>query len=117
MSVAKEPALVVVDDLAVVERKPGWYGRCFHSANMTFVYYRIDAGAAIHAHRHPQEEVWHVIEGELEVTVDGQTLIASSRSAAIVPSNADHAVRALVASSAIVVDHPRREGFEDVHAE
>ena len=28
-------------------------------------------GASIHEHFHPQEEVYEVIEGELEMTIDG----------------------------------------------
>ena len=31
--------------LAVVERKPGWHGRYFDSASMTFGHYDFDAGA------------------------------------------------------------------------
>jgi len=54
---------------------PGWEGRFFSSENMTFGYYDMVAGASIHAHSHIQEEVWHVIEGEL----DG--MVAGSRSA------------------------------------
>ena len=30
--------------LPVIERKPGWYGRYFDSANMTFGHYEFDAG-------------------------------------------------------------------------
>jgi hypothetical protein len=34
-------------------------GRFFHSENMTFAIYEVDADAApIHEHHHPQEEVW-----------------------------------------------------------
>jgi quercetin dioxygenase-like cupin family protein len=76
---------------------------------MTFGYYRVAAGASIHEHAHPNEEVWHVIEGELEVTVGDETRVAGPGCVAIVPPNTPHSVRALRASRAIVVDHPRRE--------
>jgi hypothetical protein len=54
--------------LNVIERLPGWYGRYFHSQSMTFARYDFKRGSTIHEHFHPQEEVYEVIEGELEVT-------------------------------------------------
>jgi|ERR1017187_9730565 hypothetical protein len=62
---------VDTDGLGVIERLPGWYGRHFHSPSMTFWHYDFARGSSIHEHFHPQEEVWEVIEGELEVTIDG----------------------------------------------
>ena len=94
--------------LPVVERLPGWRGRYFDSANMTFGHYEFDEGATIHAHSHEQEEVWQVIEGELEVTIAGETRRAGPGAVAIVPPMTEHRVRALTAGKAIVVDWPLR---------
>lgn len=96
-------------ELPVVERKPGWHGRYFDSANMTFGQYAFDEGATIHAHSHEQEEVWQVIEGELEVTIAGETVRAGPGMVAIVPPLTEHRVTALTKGKAIVVDWPRRE--------
>ena len=95
--------------LPVIERKPGWYGRYFDSANMTFGHYAFDAGAVIQAHSHEQEEVWHVVEGELEVTIAGTTKRAGPGFVAIVPPDTKHEVKALTAGKAIVVDYPLRK--------
>jgi hypothetical protein len=57
---------VDTSSLAVIERLPGWYGRYFHSASMTFAHYDFKRGSSVHEHSHPQEEVYEVIEGELE---------------------------------------------------
>ncbi len=95
--------------LAVIERKPGWHGRYFDSANMTFGHYDFDAGAVIHGHSHEQEEVWHVIAGELEVTIAGVAQKAGPGFVAIVPPNTTHEVKALTAGKAIVVDYPLRK--------
>jgi quercetin dioxygenase-like cupin family protein len=80
--------------LSVREPLPGWRGRFFDSASMTFGYYEVESGAAIHPHEHSNEEVWHVIEGELEVTIDGVTQVAGPGSAAVVPPDTTHAVKA-----------------------
>jgi quercetin dioxygenase-like cupin family protein len=94
--------------LEVVERRPGWFGRYFHSPSMTFAHYEFTTGSTIHEHSHPQEEVWEVIEGELEITVDSVTRMAKPGTAAIVPPNVRHAVKALTSGKAIVVDYPLR---------
>jgi quercetin dioxygenase-like cupin family protein len=98
--------------LDVVERLPGWRGRYFHSPSMTFAHYDFDRGSTIHEHFHPQEEVYEVIEGELELTIDGVTQIARPGIVAIVPANARHSVKALTDGRAIIVDHPLRPEFK-----
>ncbi|MGA2536632.1 MAG: cupin domain-containing protein [Terracidiphilus sp.] len=95
--------------LPVVERLPGWRGRYFDSSSMTFASYEFDAGASIHEHSHPQEEVYQVLEGELNLTIAGITQRLGPGFAAIVPSNVQHSVRAISPGRLIVVDHPRRE--------
>jgi quercetin dioxygenase-like cupin family protein len=102
---------VNTDNLPVIERLPGWKGRYFHSPNMTFAHYDFARGSSIHEHFHPQEEVYEVIDGELEVTIDGVAQIARPGLVAIVPSNARHSVKALTDGRAIIVDHPVRPEF------
>jgi hypothetical protein len=62
---------VDTSSLRVIERFSGWNGRYFHSANMTFAHYDFTRGSSIHEHFHAEKEVYEVIEGELEVTMDG----------------------------------------------
>ena len=97
--------------LRIIERLPGWHGRYFHTENMTFAHYDFERGSRIHDHFHPEEEVYEVIEGELEMTVDGEVQIARAGIVAIVPSNVRHAVKALTDGSVIIVDHPARPDF------
>jgi unsaturated pyranuronate lyase len=98
--------------LGVIERLPGWYGRYFHSPNMTFAHYDFVRGSAIHEHLHPQEEVYEVIEGELELTIDGVTQTVGAGMVGIVPSNIRHSVKALTDGRAIIVDYPLRRDFD-----
>ena len=87
--------------LSVTERLPGWFGRYFHSENMTFAHYDFKRGSSIH----------EVIEGALEVTIDGVAEIAKPGVVAIVPKNARHSVTALRDGKAIIVDYPARPEF------
>lgn len=87
----------------------GWTGRFFHSSNMTFAYWDIADGAAdLHEHGHEQEEVWHIIEGEIALTVEGEERRLRPGMAAIVPSNAHHSARVLGPCRALVADYPLR---------
>src|ERR1700738_387708 len=97
--------------LRVIERLPGWNGRYFHSAYMTFAHYDFTRGSSIHEHFHAEEEVYEVIEGEIEITIDGVAQIARAGLVAIVPANVRHSVKALTDGRAIIVDYPRRRDF------
>jgi quercetin dioxygenase-like cupin family protein len=103
--------IVDTASLKVIERLTGWHGRYFHTASMTFAHYDFTRGATIHEHFHPAEEVCKVLEGELELTIDGVTQVARPGLVAIVPANARHSVKALTGGKAIVVDHPARRDF------
>lgn len=104
-------AVIDVQSIPVLEKRPGWRGRLFHSANMTFSHWDFDAGATIHEHFHPQEEVWEIVAGEIELTIDGMTHIARPGMAAIVPTDTAHSAKALTDGKAIVVDYPLRLDF------
>ena len=78
---------------------------------MTIAHYEFARGSSIHEHFHPEEEVYEVIEGELEVTIDGAAQIARAGLVAIVPANARHSVKALTGGKAIIIDSPARRNF------
>ncbi len=98
--------------LRVTERLPGWHGRYFHSPSMTFAHYDFVSGSSIHEHFHPEEEVYEVIEGELQLTIDGIPQVVRQGVVGIVPSNVPHSVKALTDGRAIIIDHPVRRGFD-----
>jgi quercetin dioxygenase-like cupin family protein len=95
------------------ERRPGWLGRYFNSPSLTFAHWDFTKGSDIHEHAHPQEEVWEVIEGELAVTIAGETQVAGAGMVAIVPADTPHSVVALSDGRAIVIDYPLRPGLAD----
>jgi quercetin dioxygenase-like cupin family protein len=93
------------------EPRKGWKGRFFHSPNMTFAYYAVEAGGWIHNHSHPNDEVWNVIDGQLEITVDGEARVVGAGCAVVIPPGTTHSVKALTDALAIVVDHPPRHSI------
>ena len=97
-----------------IERKtviPGFHGKFAHSTNMTFVLWDIDKGAILPEHSHVHEQVVHVYEGELEVTVDGKTTVLHGGSIGVIPSNAVHSGRALTDCRVMDAFYPLREDY------
>ena len=68
----------------------GFHGKFVHSERMTFVMWRFDAGTILPRHQHPHEQVAIVLEGELEITVDGETFRSTAGSVLVIPPNAWH---------------------------
>lgn len=106
-----------INSLPVKEPRPGWAGRFFDSQNMTFAYYDIQAGSTIHEHHHVNEEIWHILDGEIEVTIAGETKVAGPGYVAMVPPNTLHRVRAMTDARVIVVDYPLRSAIGDIKVE
>ena len=101
--------VINTQNLDVGEPLPGWRDRYFRSREMSFEYYDVDEGASIHEHWHAEEEVWFVIEGTLQFTMDGDATVAGEGAAAIVPSNTKHSVKALSKARVLIANHPVRE--------
>jgi quercetin dioxygenase-like cupin family protein len=107
-------AIIRTSDIEARHPRPGWDSRFFHSDHMTFAYTEVAAGADVQEHRHEQEEVFFVIEGDLEVRIGDQVTLVHAGDAAVVPSGEAHAVRAVTASRLLVVDHPPRDSVGGV---
>lgn len=100
--------IIETENLEIGQPLPGWHDRYFHSDNMSFEYYDVDEGSSIHEHFHDEEEVWHVVTGQLEITLDGEKFIITGGNAAVVPPNTKHAVVALSDAKVIIANHPVR---------
>jgi len=100
-----------LQDLEEREPIPGFRGRFVHSENMTFAHWDIAAGAPLPEHSHAPEQVTIVIEGELRLTVNGETNVLGPGSMAIVESKAIHSGEAITHCRVIDVFYPIREDY------
>ncbi len=105
-------AFVNLKDIEEKELIPGFHVRFVHSQNMTFAYWRIDAGAALPNHAHPHEQVANVSEGEFELTIDGVATILKPGQVAVIPGGVPHCGRAVSACKIIDVFYPVREDYK-----
>ena len=98
-------------ELARKEPIPGFVGLFAHGVTMTVVQWTIAAGAKLPEHAHPHEQVSHVLEGEFEMTIDGQSERLGPGALAIVPPNVTHSGRAVTTCRIIDVFHPVRDDY------
>ncbi len=100
-----------LDGLEESEPIPGYRAHFVHSKNMTLAYWTIEAGAPLPEHSHLHEQVANVIEGEFELTVDGETRRLGPGTVAVIPSNATHSGKAITNCRIIDVFYPVREDY------
>jgi quercetin dioxygenase-like cupin family protein len=105
---------VLPRELTPNELKPGWVARFFHSDHMTFSYAEVTTGSSVHRHHHREEEVWNIIEGDVEFTLGDETRTVRAGDAVVVPSEVGHAATAISSFRAIIVDFPIRDSVAGV---
>jgi quercetin dioxygenase-like cupin family protein len=87
---------------------PGVCGRLFQGAEMQAVFFSVEAGGEISPHAH-QAQWGVVLEGEMELTVDGQTRRYGRGDSYFIAAGAVHSIRMLTPLKVLdVFDEPDR---------
>ncbi len=100
------------DDIEEKSLFPNTKARFIHTESMTFAYWELEEGAEIPEHAHSHEQVPNVLEGEMELRVDGETQNCVPGQVAVFPSNSVHWGRAVKKSRVLDVFYPVREDFK-----
>ncbi len=100
-----------LDDVPVRDLLPGFHGRFIHTGGMTFVWWDIEAGAAIPAHSHPHEQVVNMLEGELELVVAGTPHRLGPGDVFAIPGGVEHSARGITGCRVLDVFRPVREDY------
>ncbi len=101
-----------VSDAPERELFPGYRARLVHSGRMTFSNVDVDAGASFAEHDHPHEQVIHLLEGEFEVTVDGESHVMRAGEVAVVPPHARHRGTAITRCRILDAFAPARDDYK-----
>ena len=80
--------------------------------NTTITHVTLDTGAVLPVHKHPQEQIVNVIEGELELTVEGQKYVLTRGRIFTLAPDQSHSGRALTEVYVIDVFQPNRTDLE-----
>ncbi len=100
-----------LNDLPVREVMPGFRARFVHGDNVTLAYWEVVEGAELPAHSHPHEQVVNVLEGAVELVVDGKTQSLRTGDVFTIPGHAVHSGRALARCHLLDVFCPVRDDY------
>jgi quercetin dioxygenase-like cupin family protein len=103
--------LIELDQLPELQLAEGAMARIVTAQNMTVAHVQLTAGAEVPEHAHVHEQVVNVIEGQLELVVDGTVFDLVPGKVMVLPSNTPHSGRAVTDCRVIDVFHPVREDF------
>ena len=87
-------------------------GRFIHTGNLTVSYWEIKAGFVIPEHQHVHEGVATILEGEVEMTVNGETRVLTAGMTAFVPSNVLHSGKVISDCKMMDIFYPEREDYK-----
>lgn len=102
---------VKLNELPNLEIAEGIRGRAVTAGSVTVFHAELDAGALLPKHNHPHEQVVNVIEGELELVVEGVTHRLIPGTAMVLAPNVEHSGRAVTRCRVVDVFQPVREDF------
>lgn len=102
---------ITLDDVAVREIFPGLRARIVHTDHTSQSWVEIDAGATFPEHQHPHEQTVNVLDGTLELTVDGVLHVLTPGCAFLIPPDVRHAGRARTACRVLDVFSPVRDDY------
>ncbi len=88
---------------------PGTEVRLVHSDTMTLASWVFEPGIDLPEHSHPHEQITTVIEGQFELTIDGETSRLQAGEVAIIASGAIHSGRSVTRCRVLDAFHPVRE--------
>ena len=102
---------ISIDNLPIREIFPGIRARLVHSARTSQSWVEIDQGVSFPEHHHPHEQTVNVLEGTLELVVDGETHVLSAGQSFVIAPDVPHAGRARTACRVLDVFSPVREDY------
>jgi quercetin dioxygenase-like cupin family protein len=103
--------LVKIADLPELEIAKGIALRAVNTQTVTVAHVKLTAGSILPEHAHYHEQVVNVIEGELELTVEGKPHSLVPGRVMVLPPNIKHSGRVISDCRIIDVFHPAREDF------
>ena len=98
-------------DIEPREIVPGYFGRFIHSETMTVAYWDIKAGESLQMHSHEHEQILNMLEGEFELTVEGEPMHLKPGDIFVLKSHVKHGGKAISDCKILDVFQPVRADY------
>jgi quercetin dioxygenase-like cupin family protein len=99
------------ENIAEKEIVSGFFARMVHTDQLTFSRVRSPQGSRLPEHQHPHEQITHVLSGELEMVVNGESRICKAGDVVTIPGNTPHSAQVLADVELVDVFYPVREDY------
>ena len=90
----------------------GYNAKFIHTDNMTIAFWEVEAGAVMPVHHHIHEQITYVLEGQLDMTIGGESFSLRPGMYHIIPSNTPHSAVAVMDCKVIDTFSPVREDYK-----
>jgi quercetin dioxygenase-like cupin family protein len=101
-----------IDTLGTRELFPGFTARLVHTPRLTQSFVEATAGSTFPEHQHPHEQVVTVLEGELELVVDGTAHRLTPGTSYVIPPDVPHRGKATTNCRVLDTFAPAREDYK-----
>ena len=91
---------------------PGSIGHYAHGDGLTFGYVEVKKGSILPEHHHIHEQITYIIEGQLDMVIDGIACSLTAGMYHIIPSNVLHSAVAATDCKVIDAFAPAREDYK-----
>jgi quercetin dioxygenase-like cupin family protein len=89
----------------------GISGKYIHGDQTTLGVVEVKKGSLLPLHHHHNEQITYILEGELEMTIGGETMTLKPGNFHVIPSNVPHSAVAHMDCKLIDVFSPAREDY------
>ena len=104
-------SLINLEQVPELKLTNGIRARVANTGNVSVAHVRLDAGAVLAEHAHPHEQIVNVVDGELELTVEGKPFLLTRGQVMVLPPMVPHSGAAKTDVYVVDVFHPVRDDF------
>ncbi|GAB2692216.1 cupin domain-containing protein [Mucilaginibacter koreensis] len=108
------PFVYSFSEISTKEIAPGYASKLIHTATNTLNFIDVTAGSTVPLHSHPHEQCAFVLQGEFELTINGQPQRLTPGVFAIIPPNVPHSGKAITPCRLLDVFSPVREDYRNL---
>jgi quercetin dioxygenase-like cupin family protein len=101
-----------IKNLPAKQLMEGITGHYAHGSSMSFGYVTVKAGTDMPVHQHVHEQITYILEGQLDMLIDGQKHSLTAGMVYVIPSGTLHGAYAVTDCTVIDVFSPVREEYK-----
>ena len=104
-------ARYTLSEMSPREVVPGYRARFIHTDSTTHAYWEIDPDHPLPEHAHAHEQTVNVLEGTIELVVEGVSYVLNAGDVLFIPGGVPHSAVAHTPCRILDVFHPVREEY------